>query len=48
LSIPAGTDEEGMPVAVQLVGAAGNAIGLIELARRLEPHLGGFVPPPIF
>jgi aspartyl-tRNA(Asn)/glutamyl-tRNA(Gln) amidotransferase subunit A len=48
LSIPAGTDEEGMPVAVQLVGAAGNEIGLVELARRLEPHLGGFVPPPIF
>jgi aspartyl-tRNA(Asn)/glutamyl-tRNA(Gln) amidotransferase subunit A len=48
LSIPAGVDPAGMPVAVQLVGAAGNELGLIDLARRLEPHLGGFVPPAIF
>lgn len=48
LAIPAGTDDEGMPVGVQLVGAMGNELGLMELARRLEPHLGGFVPPPIF
>jgi len=48
LSVPAGKNEDGMPVAVQLVGAAGNELGLIDLARRLEPRLGGFVPPPIF
>ena len=48
LSIPAGTDAAGMPVAVQLVGAEGNELGLIDLARRLEKHLGGFIPPPIF
>lgn len=48
LSIPAGTDASGMPVAVQLVGARGNEAGLIELARRLEPHLGGFVKPALF
>jgi aspartyl-tRNA(Asn)/glutamyl-tRNA(Gln) amidotransferase subunit A len=46
LSIPAGTDADGMPVAVQLVGAAGNELGLIQLARRLVPHLGGFIAPP--
>jgi aspartyl-tRNA(Asn)/glutamyl-tRNA(Gln) amidotransferase subunit A len=48
LSIPAGTDAAGMPVAVQLVGAEGNELGLIDLARRLEKHLGGFIRPPIF
>lgn len=48
LSIPAGHDEQGMPVAVQLVGAAGNELGLIELAKRLEPHLGGWIRPPSF
>lgn len=48
LAIPAGADGDGMPVGVQLVGAAGNELGLIKLARALEPHLGGFVPPPIF
>jgi aspartyl-tRNA(Asn)/glutamyl-tRNA(Gln) amidotransferase subunit A len=48
LSIPAGTDADGMPVGVQLIGAHGNDAGLIELARRLEKHLGGFVPPAIF
>ncbi len=46
IAIPAGTDVDGMPVGVQLVGAAGNELGLIDLARRLEPHLGGFVAPP--
>jgi aspartyl-tRNA(Asn)/glutamyl-tRNA(Gln) amidotransferase subunit A len=45
LSIPAGRDEAGMPVAVQLVGAMGNELGLIQLARRLQPQLGGFSPP---
>lgn len=48
LSIPAGMDEAGLPVAVQLVGAAGNELALIDLARRLEKHLGGFVAPPGF
>jgi hypothetical protein len=45
LAIPAGTDAEALPVAVQLVGAAGNDLGLIDLARRLERHLGGAYPP---
>jgi len=46
LAIPAGTDADGMPVGVQLVGAAGNERGLIALARRLEHHLGGALTPP--
>lgn len=48
LSLPAGADESGMPVAVQLVGAAGNELGLIDLARHLQPALGGFVAPPLY
>lgn len=46
IAIPAGTDSNQLPVAVQLVGAAGNEAGLIALARRLEPHLGGAIPLP--
>lgn len=46
LAIPAGTDGDGMPVGVQLIGAAGNEAGLIALAHRLEPHLGGAIAPP--
>jgi aspartyl-tRNA(Asn)/glutamyl-tRNA(Gln) amidotransferase subunit A len=45
LSIPVGRDETGMPVSVQLIGAMGNELGLIELARRLQAHLGGFLQP---
>jgi aspartyl-tRNA(Asn)/glutamyl-tRNA(Gln) amidotransferase subunit A len=45
LSIPAGRDEAGMPVSVQLVGAMGNELGLIDLARRLQAQLGGFLQP---
>jgi len=48
LAIPAGLDPHGLPVSVQLVGGFGNELGLIDLARRLEHQLGGFVPPPIF
>lgn len=44
LSIPAGTDGEGLPIGVQLVGPAGSESRLIALARQLEPALGGAVP----
>ncbi len=36
LAIPAGTDDDGLPVGVQLVGAAGSESRLIALARQLE------------
>lgn len=45
LAVPAGVDADGMPVAVQLVGAAGNDLGLIDLARRID---FGIVHPPLF
>ncbi|PTD26613.1 amidase [Sphingomonas fennica] len=47
ISIPAGLDGDGMPVAVQLVGAPGGEAGLIALARRLDAGLAGFVPSPL-
>jgi aspartyl-tRNA(Asn)/glutamyl-tRNA(Gln) amidotransferase subunit A len=46
LAIPAGLNEERLPVGVQLVGPQGSETRLIALARRLEPVLGGYTPPP--
>jgi aspartyl-tRNA(Asn)/glutamyl-tRNA(Gln) amidotransferase subunit A len=45
LAIPAGRDEDGLPVGVQLVGPPQGEARLIALARRLEPELGGYIPP---
>jgi aspartyl-tRNA(Asn)/glutamyl-tRNA(Gln) amidotransferase subunit A len=47
LSIPAGLDTNGLPVAVQLVGPPGSEAALIELGRALDAHLRGYVPPSI-
>lgn len=46
LSLPAGTDPDGMPVAVQLVGRPGSEAELIAAARRLAFHIGNHGPPP--
>lgn len=48
LAIPAGKDERGLPVGVQLIGPPGSEPALIALARALKPTLGGFVAPPSF
>lgn len=48
ISIPAGTDKSGLPVAVQLIGAAGNEAGLFDLARGLDTQLDGYHPPDLF
>lgn len=45
LAVPAGRDEDGLPVGVQLVGPPGSERRLLALAERLDPELGGFVPP---
>ena len=45
LACPAGRDDDGLPVGIQLVGPPGTEPALIALARRLEPALGGFVAP---
>lgn len=45
LACPAGWDQTGLPVGIQLVGPPGSEPALIELARSLEPVLGGFTAP---
>nr|WP_255326606.1 amidase [Sphingobium sp. EM0848] len=47
ISIPAGLDAEGMPVAVQLVGPPHSEAALIALARRFDAGLAGFVSSPL-
>ena len=46
ISVPAGVDEKGLPVAVQLVGPAHSEAALIALARTLDAGLNGFTPSP--
>ena len=46
ISIPAGAEEDGLPVAIQLVGPENSETALIALARRLGAGLGGPVPSP--
>jgi aspartyl-tRNA(Asn)/glutamyl-tRNA(Gln) amidotransferase subunit A len=45
LSLPAGQDEDGMPVAVQLVGPAGGEDLLFAVARRLDAELQSYAWP---
>jgi aspartyl-tRNA(Asn)/glutamyl-tRNA(Gln) amidotransferase subunit A len=47
LSLPAGLDPDGMPVAVQLVGAPGSEPLLLTVARRVDAALRAYAPPPI-
>lgn len=47
ISIPAGVNENGLPVAVQLVGGENSEAALIALARRLDAGLAGHVPSPL-
>ncbi len=46
ISVPAGVDEKGLPVSVQLVGPAHSEAALIALARTLDAGLNGFTPSP--
>jgi aspartyl-tRNA(Asn)/glutamyl-tRNA(Gln) amidotransferase subunit A len=47
ISIPAGLDGNGLPVAVQLVGPENSETALIALARKIDAGLAGFVPSPL-
>ncbi|MEO7775224.1 MAG: amidase [Steroidobacteraceae bacterium] len=46
LSIPAGLDQNGLPVAVQLVGAPDSEAALFGLGREIDAGLRGYAPPP--
>lgn len=48
ISIPAGWSSDGLPVGMQLVGAAGNELGLFALARKLDEKLSAYRAPEIF
>lgn len=45
LAVPAGTDADGLPVSVQLVGPANSERRLFALARKIAPQLGGAIHP---
>ena len=48
ISLPAGVDDRGLPIAVQLVGRTGHEGGLFAAARRLDAALGGYRRPAYF
>lgn len=43
LTVPVGEDEDGMPVAVQLVASVGNEQALFHVGRQLEERFRGYV-----
>jgi Asp-tRNA(Asn)/Glu-tRNA(Gln) amidotransferase A subunit family amidase len=45
-SVPAGRDESGLPVGVQVIGRHGREGDVLELAERLEKLLGGAIAAP--
>lgn len=47
LSLPAGRDDQGMPLAVQLIGPPNSEAALLALARTLDAGLAGYAPPLI-
>ncbi len=48
LALPAGWNEEGLPVSLQLVGAAASEATLFAVARRLDTALDAYRPPATF
>ncbi len=48
IAIPAGWDDDGLPVSVQLIGRTGHEAGLFALARRLDTALAAYRPPANF
>ena len=48
ISIPSGVDENGLPVAVQLVGQTGHEAGLFAAGRQLDAALAAYRRPPHF
>jgi aspartyl-tRNA(Asn)/glutamyl-tRNA(Gln) amidotransferase subunit A len=48
LALPAGWSEDGLPVSLQLVGAAASEATLLTVARQLDKALDGYRPPATF
>ena len=48
ISIPAGQIADGLPIGVQIIGAAGNEAGLFTLARTLDSQLNAYRAPETF
>jgi aspartyl-tRNA(Asn)/glutamyl-tRNA(Gln) amidotransferase subunit A len=48
IAIPAGWDDDGLPVSVQLIGKTGHEAGLVALARTLDTALAAYRPPANF
>lgn len=48
ISLPAGVDDDCMPVAIQLVGRAGSESGLFAAAHALDAALAAYLRPPHF
>ena len=48
LALPAGWSEDGLPVSVQLVGAAASESSLFAIARQLDTALDAYRPPATF
>ncbi len=48
LALPAGWSEDGLPVSVQLVGAAASEATLFAVARQLDAALDAYRPPATF
>jgi amidase len=48
LVVPAGLDQEGLPIGIQIVGPRWSEMRLLAIARALEEGgiLPGFRPPP--
>jgi len=47
ISIPCGHTREGLPIGLQIIGAAGDELMLLEIARRFEKGFAGLGRPPV-
>lgn len=48
ISIPAGRDDAGLPIGIQLIGPAGGEAMLIAQARMINDRIRGYAAPPRF